>query len=321
MSRESELLIALLCRIWDPRAPLPDLHGLHWPSFLALAEAHAVTPMLCKALADAELPNIAAANLRSLREASVAASLAQSGELVRLAGLFAEHEIPVVALKGPLLSRYLYNDLGLRVSGDIDLLTRREHVVQIRGILLERGYRVKTTPHWKSSNACLRSRDNEMSFESPAGVSIDIHWRLIPPFFAGPCDRLDPWNNTQTVLLAGRPVNTLTPEALFLFLCSHGSKHMFERLGWVCDIGQFLVVTPHLNWPVVLRTARSASAAAADYSECPARRRFVQCAVAGRSAGGSASWCTEHGVGPSVDVRRPAACRSGGDQALFAETA
>jgi hypothetical protein len=64
----------------------------------------------------------------------------------------------------------------------------------------------------------------------------------------------------QTVLLAGRPVNTLTPEASFLFLCSHGSKHMFERLGWVCDIAQFLLVASDLNWPLVLRTARGASA-------------------------------------------------------------
>src|SRR5439155_9678517 len=131
---------------------------------------------------------------------------------------------------------YLYGDLADRASGDIDLLAKRDNVVEIRGILISNGYRVKTTPHWYSSSACLRSRENEMSFVGPSGVSIDVHWRLIPPFFASPCDELDPWRSLTSVSLAGQAVETLGPECLFLFLCSHGSKHIFERLGWICDV-------------------------------------------------------------------------------------
>ena len=35
---------------------------------------------------------------------------------------------------------------------------------------------------------------------------------------------------------------------------------MFERLGWICDVARFLMVTPDLDWPVVIAQARGARA-------------------------------------------------------------
>src|SRR5438128_11589161 len=71
---------------------------------------------------------------------------------------------------------------------------------------------------------------------------------------------MDGWESLRTLTLAGRRVHTLAPEPLLLFLCSHGAKHMFERLGWICDIARFLMVTPDLAWPAVVTQARRARA-------------------------------------------------------------
>src|SRR5207249_3213245 len=95
-----------------------------------------------------------------------------------------------------------------------------------------------------------------VSFESPSGVSIDVHWRLVPTYFASAFDEPDGWESLRTVTLAGRRVHTLAPEPLLLFLCPHGAKHMFERLGWICDVARFLIVTPDLDWPAILAPAR-----------------------------------------------------------------
>src|SRR5439155_19507783 len=124
--------------------------------------------------------------------------------LARLAGLFQEHRIPMAALKGPMLSRYLYGDLASRSSGDIDLLVKREDVLRIRDVLASSGYRVASTLHWNSDSACLRSKDMEMSFESPSGVRIDLHWRLMRQYFAGVFDERSGWESLRTVDLAGR---------------------------------------------------------------------------------------------------------------------
>ena len=74
------------------------------------------------------------------------------------------------------------------------------------------------------------------------------------------------WESLRTVTLAGRRVHTLAPEPLLLFLCSHGAKHMFERLGWICDVARFLIVTPDLDWPAILTAARHARALRQLYS-------------------------------------------------------
>ena len=44
--------------------------------------------------------------------------------------------------------------------------------------------------------------------------------------------------------------------SLWRFLCAHGSKHMFERLAWICDIARFLIVTPDLDWTAIVEHSR-----------------------------------------------------------------
>ena len=192
-------------------------------------------------------------------QTSVRYSLVQSRELAQLAGLFEQNRISFVALKGPMLSQYLYGGLGMRASGDIDVLAKQEDVPRIRKILVSSGYRVTTTLHWNSDSACVRAREEEISFESPSGVSIDVHWRLMPRYSASVFDRLTGWESLTTLPLAGREIPTLTPEPLLLFLCAHGAKHMFERLGWICDIARFLHVTPNLDWAAIKTQSRRAS--------------------------------------------------------------
>jgi hypothetical protein len=35
-------------------------------------------------------------------------------------------------------------------------------------------------------------------------------------------------------------------------LCTHGAKHAFERIGWICDIASCLIAFPNMRWPNVL---------------------------------------------------------------------
>src|SRR5262249_15320117 len=154
--------------------------------------------------------------------------------------------------KGPLLSRYLYGDLAMRSSGDIDLLVHREDVLAVRDLLVAHGYRVSTDLHWRSDSAYLRSRECELSFTDASGaMSIDIHWRILHAYFPSPFDGLDVWTQLRKTPLAGREVSTLSPEHTLLLLCSHGSKHAFERLGWICDVARFVMISPNLNWPSI----------------------------------------------------------------------
>ncbi len=47
----------------------------------------------------------------------------------------------------------------------------------------------------------------------------------------------------------------LAPEDMLLSLCVHGSKHLWERLAWVCDIAEWLASHPGLRWSELLAQA------------------------------------------------------------------
>jgi hypothetical protein len=112
------------------------------------------------------------------------------------------------------------------------------------------GRRVK--PHWSSDSAFQRSRENEISFVDATGSrSLDLHWRIGHSYFASPLDGVDIWQALTEVKLGGQRISTLAPEYLFLFLRSHAAKHTFARLGWICDIARFLMVTPNLDWNAI----------------------------------------------------------------------
>src|SRR5438552_13685653 len=261
MSREAQFLVAAVRRFLSPtseNAASLDTTGLDWSELLELSDAHAVTPMLFAGLRDTPIPEKITDELRTRVQTSVRYSLAQSRELAQLAGLFEEHCISFVALKGPMLSQYLYGALGMRTSGDIDVLAKKGDVPRIRNILVSSGYRVTTALHWNSDSACVRAREKEISFEAPSGVSIDVHWRLMPHYSASVFDHLSGWESLRTVPLAGREIQTLAPEPLLLFLCAHAAKHMFERLGWIGDIARFLHVTPNLDWARIIEQSRHA---------------------------------------------------------------
>jgi hypothetical protein len=51
-------------------------------------------------------------------------------------------------------------------------------------------------------------------------------------------------------------VKCLAPEDLLLALAVHGTKHLWERLAWVCDVAALLNSRPSLDWDFVRSRAR-----------------------------------------------------------------
>jgi hypothetical protein len=83
-----------------------------------------------------------------------------------------------------------------------------------------------------------------------------MHWRLLPSYFPQPVPAKRVWNRVNSIQLAGRTVPELCDEDLLLFLCCHGTKHLWERLGWICDIARLIQVRCNLDWDLLWRNAR-----------------------------------------------------------------
>ena len=249
MTHEFAFLLASVRRFFQPGTALPCPDGIDWPRLTQLAERHAVIGLLYQALQQEAVRQPPAPALDALRLRAwetMRQDLILSAELAKLLDIFAEERIAVISLKGPALREILYGHKGLRSSTDLDLLVHAPDAPRARRLLESRGYRLESALHWSSENALFRCRDSEISFAGP--VRVDLHWRLLPGYFPGSFDESQVWNNPRVVPFAGTEAWTLAPERLLLFLCAHGTKHIWERLGWICDVARLLQVEPDMDW-------------------------------------------------------------------------
>lgn len=261
MTREFSFLLSCLRSFFQPEATIPPAADLDWQKLIQLAERHAVLPLFCHAVrTSSDIPAEILNQLQSLALEAAGSDLTLSAELARLLKLFHAYEIPVVALKGPVLGASLYGDTALRSSVDLDFLVHQKDVVRSKQLLEGTGYRMQSILPWTVAESCLLRRDSQMSFSRWAAPEtelwVDLHWRLLPGYFPPVFEERSVWRNLIKVPLAGTFVQTLAPDDQLLFLCAHGTKHMWERLSWICDIARLLQVESRLDWPRVFTQAR-----------------------------------------------------------------
>ena len=86
---------------------------------------------------------------------------------------------------------------------------------------------------------------------------VELRWRLelTKPQFRRNLGMDWVWPRREVAMLAGAEVPNISPEITLLILCMHGSKHVWSRLIWICDVAQLLNSQPHLDWNEVMQEA------------------------------------------------------------------
>jgi hypothetical protein len=249
MTREFDFVLASVRQFFHPESPLPSKEGLDWTLVLELANRHAVAGFLRRAC---DMPALVADEMETARS-----SLAMSAELLKLADLFKKETIDVVPLKGPVLGVALYQDRALKTSTDLDLLVRPSDALRAKTVLENAGYCLASVPHWPRGRAYLRNINNELSFSDPDHwLKLDLHWSLLPGYFPSPFDDADLWAKVRSIPWGSARLQTLSPERQLMFLCAHGTKHLWARLGWLCDLAQLIQVEREMNWSEVFEQTR-----------------------------------------------------------------
>jgi hypothetical protein len=185
--------------------------------------------------------------------------------LVELLELLASHGILAMPIKGPALAISAYGDLALREFGDLDIVVRPEEFDSALALLAGVGYRHRLQLSGAGERA-LRSSDHHLALvHEESGFTVELHWSLDNGRPGRFLDGDWVWANARSVQLLGRELPALSWSALLVYLCVHGAKHGFERLGWIRDIAGVLAVAP----PGEL------AAAAERAAEVDARRRLA----------------------------------------------
>jgi Uncharacterised nucleotidyltransferase len=248
----AELTLAIACSRWpfsksvDRDIQTIARSPIDWNGFLAWVRRNGVTPLVyhnfrrtrCSLVPEAVLAQLQGEAARNTRRV-----LVQIAEAARITRLLADAGIGSLIIKGPVLSLLAFGDLSLRQSRDIDLMLDPARVVEADRLITQAGYR-RVRPEVELTQPLFevyqRWRGQSAYYLDSSDVILEIHWRLTSNSLLFPFDAATLRSSAQQVQVAGTTFATFSDEALFLYLCVHGSVHFWFRLKWVTDIAALL---------------------------------------------------------------------------------
>lgn len=234
---------------------------IDWNAFITLVDWHRLSPIVYRTLnrvASDGVPEHVLDNLRVRFEKNTRRSLELTSELVRLLKLLWREKIFVLPLKGPVLALQVYGNLSFRHAGDLDLLIPPQYVRRADQLLRENGYR-RVSPSFELTSRqhvrFLHIRSDFHYIRNQSGLKVDLQWRWSynPYLFSLDVDYVR--NRLQTTQIAGTSVKTLSHKDSVLYLCSHGAKHAWFRLFWLCDLAEILSMNYAVDWAEVMANA------------------------------------------------------------------
>lgn len=246
----------------ETRARIKTITGspdeVDWDYVYRLARRHSVLPLVYSQLsasAPADVPPDQLARLKENYRDNAARNLLLTAELCRILQTFAAAGIEAVPYKGPALAVYAYGQLALRRFVDLDILVRKADAIRATEVLTTGGF-VCGTPWTDAQQALLLRTQHNLSMSREAGrLIVELHWEVASSLFASSLQAEDLWGRLETMRLNNIVVKSLSAEDLLLSLCVHGSKHLWERLAWICDVAELVKTRTALKWSALLERA------------------------------------------------------------------
>lgn len=176
-----------------------------------------------------------------------ARSLLYVAEMKAIAGFFHDQSEPVIFLKGPLLTKQLYETFHERQYTDIDLLVEPGAENEAIEVLMKKGY-ILITPSKNLSdeewNNYFRFNNDVVLRNPETGITLEIHLGIyVEQLLEQEKESILLADKTE-VEIQGTSFQTLANENNFLYLCFHAAKHMFFRLCWLRDLGKYIEKMP-----------------------------------------------------------------------------
>lgn len=250
-----------------------------WEDTIEAARQHGILPSLHFALAtnQAAVPPEALKLARMEFDRNAFHCLANAAELLEVLKAFEKANIAAIPFKGVVLGATAYGDITARAAGDLDVLIHRRDLLRATRLLIERGYDLKTKV---LEDGSPESKDYfEYHFErADDGMVLELRWRLelTQPRYRHDLGLDWVWSRRRTMKLAGADVLNFDAASELLMLCMHGSKHVWSRLVWICDVAKLLESEPELDWDFAQKEAKRVG-----LSRCLALGVLLARAVAG----------------------------------------
>ncbi|MEF8817959.1 MAG: nucleotidyltransferase family protein [Salinibacter sp.] len=236
--------------------------GLDWDTVRREAARHRVLPLFdrrVEALLGEECPESVRKNGRKHRRGVRIRNAFLADELGRVVDAFQEADLPVLAHKGPVLSKAVFGDVAARHSVDMDVVIPRARAREadrlLRGLGYEHAAKRAALEGWRKTLSLYL--DGQWEFTRGASFMLDLHTRIMPPGYTFPRAPRSFWERSEPVALRDDvTVPGFAPEDRVLVLSHHGVKNQWRILRHVVDIAGALRAPSALDWSRLRTRAR-----------------------------------------------------------------
>lgn len=235
--------------------------NLDWDYAYKLARRHSLVPLVFSQLdrfAKELLPPDVRQRFRKDFQENAARNQIFADELTSLVKACTQVGIETIVFKGPALAITAYGDLALRRFVDLDLMVRRADVARAIDVMSAKGY-APARPLNPAQQALLMRTQHNLQF-TRGRLIVELHWQVSSELFASSVTAEDLWQQLETVTINETEVKTLATEDLLFSLSVHGSRHLWQRLAWICDLDRIIATRAHIDWSGLMKRARAAKA-------------------------------------------------------------
>jgi hypothetical protein len=183
-----------------------------------------------------------------------------TAELLELTRHFTKRGIRVLPFKGPLLAQRLYGDVSARQFSDLDLLVFESDAPRARALLRELGYEMTRERSATLERVYLQLNGAVGFVHSRHKTMVDLHWKIRSGHSRVPgtvFDTAELWAHSGPKRLWGHELRSVAEDHLLLLLAEHGAKHLYTRLGWLCDVGRLLTIGGPWDYSQLMARAKA----------------------------------------------------------------
>lgn len=244
-----------------------DLNAL-----ISLANQHGILPLVYKTLKKVSESDLSPSScntshltrntlehllvdLKSAYSQIARRNMLMSAELIRIMKLLEDNGIEALAFKGPVLSQMAYGDITLRQYSDLDILIQQKDVYQTNKLLSNHNYQSSINLKYLKNSALLDlSKDIDL-YNQKNNILIELHWNLFESNLLLNSEHTNFLDKKTYIKINGNNIKTLSTDLLLLYLCIHGSKHIWERIEWIVDIDKIIRIHPAIDWTMIIQLA------------------------------------------------------------------
>ncbi|HEV8618192.1 MAG TPA: nucleotidyltransferase family protein [Candidatus Udaeobacter sp.] len=234
--------------------------NLDWDYFYQLARRHSLVALVAfqleRSVKESVPPEVRQSFRKDYQE-NAARNLVLADELISLVKACTGVGVEVVIFKGPSLAVSAYGDLALRRFIDLDLIVRRADVGRAVEVLTAQGYKPSRPLNAEQQALLVRTQHN-LQF-TRGRLIVELHWQVSSELFAASVTAEELWQDLETIRINQADMKTLATENLLFSLCVHGSRHLWQRLAWICDLDRIIATRKSIDWSRLMTRAKQTS--------------------------------------------------------------